>query len=592
MRLPDEVYLRLGFGHDQFEQAMLLVQQLGSNQAADQAMGLPQGTVARWAKLWIKAQNAEGNGSLGDDGEFGATSARSISQDTPEGVSQGDLRDEPWAGETRWGTTEHSSRPRIRSDAERQNLDDTEDALRAFRRGAGARSGLSRLVSSPATESMPSASREASRSPGGELVQPANRGPMRFRAGESVTSSPRESALPVAGESMDTARRMRAQSPLPDRTTLEQRSLALSRLDEVAQGLRKLSEVSERAVAQPRSSSDEEIRATLKLASSMMEFMAKQQEQFLERIQGLEDAQRQILERADPGLALGSRVDELTRAVNALSTMDQVVRVREEVAELRDLLEEVLRLAPRLKDNAREVVRLELGEQAQGLGDRLAVILRQHADAMLESDARMPGALAEVLDGQWNPMFARLLETVDAGFRTQSAVVSTLRTESDRREQDSRLLLQEMKQALDRREQSLRNGLEQQAQAQVQLAQAIHQEDQNRMSQLVDSLSGLGRQISQNDQRLGHALQHLASDHQRVAKELVGVLQQHESEIKSTQVEMAEVRELLEGVRRVLHDFTGATAQSAQNQRLQQDLARLQRDLDALQVRSQPRILL
>lgn len=423
-------------------------------------------------------------------------------------------------------------------------------------------------------------------------MQPANRGPMRFRAGESVTSSPRESALPVAGESMDTARRMRAQSPLPDRTTLEQRSLALSRLDEVAQGLRKLSEVSERAVAQPRSSSDEEIRATLKLASSMMEFMAKQQEQFLERIQGLEDAQRQILERADPGLALGSRVDELTRAVNALSTMDQVVRVREEVAELRDLLEEVLRLAPRLKDNAREVVRLELGEQAQGLGDRLAVILRQHADAMLESDARMPGALAEVLDGQWNPMFARLLETVDAGFRTQSAVVSTLRTESDRREQDSRLLLQEMKQALDRREQSLRNGLEQQAQAQVQLAQAIHQEDQNRMSQLVDSLSGLGRQISQNDQRLGHALQHLASDHQRVAKELVGVLQQHESEIKSTQVEMAEVRELLEGVRRVLHDFTGATAQSAQNQRLQQDLARLQRDLDALQVRSQPRILL
>jgi hypothetical protein len=592
MRLPEEVYLRLGFSHDQFEQAMLLVQQLGSNQAADRAMGLPEGTVARWAKLWIKAQNPEGNGSLDDDGEFGTNSARGISQDVPEGVLHGALRDEPLAGEARWGATEPSNRPRARSDVERRDFDDTEDALRAFRLGVGARSGLSRLVSTATAESIPSSSEEALWPPAREFVQPAKRESMRSRAGESASSPLRGSSPSVASESMDTARRRPAHSPLPDSTTLEQRSLALSRLDEVAQGLRKLSEVSERAVAQPKSASDEEIRATLKLASSMMEFMAKQQEQFFERIQGLEDAQRQVLERADPGLSLGSRVDELTRAVNALSTMDQVVRVREEVAELRDLLEEVLRLAPRLKDHAREVVRLELGEQAQGLGDRLAAILRQHADAMLESDARMPGALADVLDAQWTSVFARLIESVDSGFRTQSTVVSTIRTESDRRDQDARLLLQEMKQTLDRREQSLRNGLEQQAQAQVQLAQMIHQEDQNRMGQLVDSLSGLGRQISQNEQRLGIALQHQAHDHQRVAKELLGTLQQHENEIRSTQAEMAEVREILEGVRRILHDFTGATAQSAQNQRLQQDLARLQSDLDALQIRSQPRILL
>ncbi len=56
MRLPSQAYQRLGFTHEQFEQAMMLVQQLGSNQAADQAMSLPPGTVAKWAKEWIKVQ--------------------------------------------------------------------------------------------------------------------------------------------------------------------------------------------------------------------------------------------------------------------------------------------------------------------------------------------------------------------------------------------------------------------------------------------------------------------------------------------------------------------------------------------------------
>jgi len=56
MRLPSQAYQRLGFTHEQFEQAMMLVQQLGSNQAADQAMSLPPGTVAKWAKEWIRVQ--------------------------------------------------------------------------------------------------------------------------------------------------------------------------------------------------------------------------------------------------------------------------------------------------------------------------------------------------------------------------------------------------------------------------------------------------------------------------------------------------------------------------------------------------------
>ncbi|NDG35650.1 MAG: hypothetical protein EBX57_10550, partial [Betaproteobacteria bacterium] len=56
MRLPGQVYRKLGFTHEEFEKAMVLVQQLGSNQAADQAMSLEPGTVAKWAKEWIKAQ--------------------------------------------------------------------------------------------------------------------------------------------------------------------------------------------------------------------------------------------------------------------------------------------------------------------------------------------------------------------------------------------------------------------------------------------------------------------------------------------------------------------------------------------------------
>ena len=49
-RLPQEVYDELGFTHEQFEQAMAMVQELGSNRAADKAMGLTGGTVARWAR--------------------------------------------------------------------------------------------------------------------------------------------------------------------------------------------------------------------------------------------------------------------------------------------------------------------------------------------------------------------------------------------------------------------------------------------------------------------------------------------------------------------------------------------------------------
>ncbi|NDH30660.1 MAG: hypothetical protein EBX72_09290, partial [Betaproteobacteria bacterium] len=57
-RLPQEVYEELGFTHEQFEKAMAMVQELGSNRAADKAMGLSSGTVARWARAWLLASRA------------------------------------------------------------------------------------------------------------------------------------------------------------------------------------------------------------------------------------------------------------------------------------------------------------------------------------------------------------------------------------------------------------------------------------------------------------------------------------------------------------------------------------------------------
>ncbi|NCU98701.1 MAG: hypothetical protein EBV62_08005, partial [Betaproteobacteria bacterium] len=57
-RLPQEVYEELGFTHEQFEKAMAMVQELGSNRAADKALGLSSGTVARWARAWLLASRA------------------------------------------------------------------------------------------------------------------------------------------------------------------------------------------------------------------------------------------------------------------------------------------------------------------------------------------------------------------------------------------------------------------------------------------------------------------------------------------------------------------------------------------------------
>ncbi|NCX62714.1 MAG: hypothetical protein EBW84_08290, partial [Betaproteobacteria bacterium] len=123
-RLPQEVYEELGFTHEQFEKAMAMVQELGSNRAADKAMGLSSGTVARWARAWLLASRALEENPQADPREIlaGLKLSRRVN---PGGLAeQGNLA----------GMSDPDSPEAI-------------EALEAFRRGAGlASSGQSGIL--------------------------------------------------------------------------------------------------------------------------------------------------------------------------------------------------------------------------------------------------------------------------------------------------------------------------------------------------------------------------------------------------------------------------------------------------------------
>ncbi|NDA73542.1 MAG: hypothetical protein EBX69_08935, partial [Betaproteobacteria bacterium] len=123
-RLPQEVYEELGFTHEQFEKAMAMVQELGSNRAADKAMGLSSGTVARWARAWLLASRALEENPQADPREIlaGLKLSRRVN---PGGFAeQGNLA----------GMSDPDSPEAI-------------EALEAFRRGAGlASSGQSGIL--------------------------------------------------------------------------------------------------------------------------------------------------------------------------------------------------------------------------------------------------------------------------------------------------------------------------------------------------------------------------------------------------------------------------------------------------------------
>ncbi|NBQ80463.1 MAG: hypothetical protein EBU09_00350 [Betaproteobacteria bacterium] len=371
MRLPGQVYRKLGFTHEEFEKAMVLVQQLGSNQAADQAMSLEPGTVAKWAKEWIKAQRETVQTQMPDAEALSPFELESGSE--PSRPSRNAYRYSKRSGARSGSAAASVSR------ADESELDDAEAALQAFRR------------------------------------EPSQ----------------------------------------ADKEAPQQRQMALARLEEVAEGLRKLSEVSERAaLTQSKASADEEIKAMLKLATTMMEFMRKQQDSSQEQIQTvqgrlerIEAFQQQIASRSDPSAALMTQLEALSKTLDTLSTEEQIIQVQDDVADVRDLIDETLRLAPRLQDIARELFRKELHDHSRLLGEQLSALMRQHADAMIESDARMPGAIIELLDNAWGPSFEALRQSLEQSTKLQTASLSGLRHEIEKKDQ-------ELRQSIERKDQS------------------------------------------------------------------------------------------------------------------------------------------
>ncbi|MFM9040152.1 MAG: hypothetical protein ACKOQV_09600, partial [Betaproteobacteria bacterium] len=164
-RLPQEVYEELGFTHEQFEKAMAMVQELGSNRAADRAMGLGSGTVARWARAWLLASRALEENPQADPREILAglkLSRRSVLGSLPE-----------------TGNTAGMAEP---------DSPEAMEALQAFRRGAG-------LAPSAPTSSAIPASSSTGRSDGAGTGE-AETSPASI-ANPQVSSDPK----PVGGPS-------------------------------------------------------------------------------------------------------------------------------------------------------------------------------------------------------------------------------------------------------------------------------------------------------------------------------------------------------------------------------------------------------
>lgn len=477
MRLPSYVYKQLGFTHEQFEEAMLLVQQLGSNQAADQAMALAPGTVAKWAKEWIKAQRELALQADKDDPEALDIEVNAVNDHAENRASRAHTRVSRRAA--------FAGKDRSDANADEADFEEAEAALQAFRRGA------------------------------------------EFRSARGVHSQ------------------VHIQSDLQreDSEAPQQRQLALARLEEVAEGLRKLSEVSERAaLTQSKASADDEIKAMLKLATTMMEFMRKQQDSNQEQLQSvqgrlkrIEEFQQQNASRTDPSIAVITQLEELARSLDELSTEEQIIQIQDDVADLRDLIDETLRLAPRLQEIARELFRSELHDHSRLLGEQLATLLRQHADAMIESDARMPGAIADLLMSDWDPSFAGLREAIEHSLRQQASSFSNLRNELDKKDQ-------ELRHSIERRDQSLRSWLEQQAHSRNQYSQQLQREQQGQLREIVGGITSVSGQV--------------------------------------------------DGLRRLVDDYGSVSAHAEQIHRLHQEIARLQRVVEQLQEKSSLRIML
>ena len=402
-RLPQEVYEELGFTHEQFEKAMAMVQELGSNRAADRAMGLSSGTVARWARAWLLASRAL--------------------EENPQADPREILAGLKLSRRSALGSLSEASNPAGMADPDSP---EAMEALQAFRRGAGLAPSASSPSAAPGSSSTtgtsvagsgeaesnsaPTANPQFSSSPT-PAVGPSGSVPMgglldglsaRTRRTQRVGAEPPIIPRSLAGQAeasastgaegfgvlrdslatresstrqgevsnIDPAMLTSLQASVdaigrdllkPDAVAglvdqvrrdiaelsqLTQQGLASNdqqaittqqRLEALAQSLQALSQLTAKWSAFD-GQFGEGLKSSLEPANAMLRQVIEQYAGFASQIQQIQEAQRQGIQQSDPDL-LASRVESLLGQVDLLARAADLGLVREQLANLQQLLQ-------------------------------------------------------------------------------------------------------------------------------------------------------------------------------------------------------------------------------------------------------------
>lgn len=399
-RLPQEVYEELGFTHEQFEKAMAMVQELGSNRAADKAMGLSSGTVARWARAWLLASRALEENPQADPREIlaGLKLSRRVN---PGGLAeQGNLAgmsdpDSPEAMEAleafRRGAglapTGQTATPPGRGLTESQELGEGDGLaqitpataaetppaggsatppMAGLLDGLSARPRRTQRFGASDTAAIPrslTGQTEASLNGGGldpVTTLQAGLGPreQQDRAEDDVGQRANGALIASLQASVDAIGRNlitpdavaslieQVRRDIADLSQLtqqgltghDQKAMAIQqRLETLVQGLQALSDVSAQWSAFD-SQFGEGLRSKLEPASAMLRQVIEQYAGFAEQIQQLQLGQQQGIEQSDPNHLI-NRVETLIGQVELLARASDLGLVREQLTGLRGLLE-------------------------------------------------------------------------------------------------------------------------------------------------------------------------------------------------------------------------------------------------------------
>lgn len=402
-RLPQEIYEELGFTHEQFENAMAMVQELGSNRAADRAMGLSSGTVARWARAWLLASRAL--------------------EENPQADPREILAGLKLSRRSALGSFSEASNPAGMADPDSP---EAMEALQAFRRGAGLAPSASSPSAAPGSSSTtgtnvagsgeaesnsaPTANPQFSSSPM-PAVGPSGSVPMgglldglsaRTRRTQRVGAEPPIIPRSLAGQveasastgaegfgvirdslatresstrqgevsNIDPAMLTSLQASVdaigrdllkPDAVAglvdqvrhdiaelsqLTQQGLASNdqqaittqqRLEALAQSLQALTQLTAKWSAFD-GQFGEGLKSSLEPANAMLRQVIEQYAGFASQIQQIQEAQRQGIQQSDPDL-LASRVESLLGQVDLLARAADLGLVREQLANLQQLLQ-------------------------------------------------------------------------------------------------------------------------------------------------------------------------------------------------------------------------------------------------------------